>query len=190
MKKYFAQLRPLERRVAVGVLVLLFLVLNGVFIYPHFADWARLRGRMTAAEEKLKLFQAGILQTPTYEAEVKGLQSHGEFVEDMSVNMLRTVQTQSAQSGVQLQISSPQTTHANDAFFVEQLQNINVIADDKQLVDFLYRLGSGASMIRVRDLVLQPDAPRQHLVAQIQLVASYPKNAPAGNLKPANAKAK
>ena len=47
------------------------------------------------------------------------------------------------------------------------MQNINVIADDEQLVDFLYKLGSGASMIRVRDLELQPDtaAPasqRQH----------------------------
>ena len=44
-------------------------------------------------------------------------------------------------------------------------------------------------MIRVRDLELQPDAPRQHLNANIQLVASYQKN-DAANLKPATAKAK
>ncbi len=45
MKKYFAQLRPLERRLAVGVLVILFLVLNYVFIWPHFSDWGNLRQR-------------------------------------------------------------------------------------------------------------------------------------------------
>jgi type II secretory pathway component PulM len=192
MKKYFSQLRPLERRLAIGVLVVVFLVLNYVFIYPHFSDWGGLRNRLDAAQKKLKLYQAGIAQTPAYEAQVKTLQSQGESVaaEDMSVNMLRTIQNQSAQSGVGIVNTSRQITRTNDAFFVEQVQNIKVIADDKQLVDFLYKLGSGASMIRVRDLELQPDTPKQHLDANIRLVASYQKNPPAGNLKPATAKAK
>ena len=120
------------------------------------------------------------------------MQSQGEFVapEDQSVNMLRTIQSQSAQSGVGIVNTSRQITRTNDVFFVEQVQNINVLATDKQLVDFLYKLGSGASMVRVRDLELQPDQPRQHLNANIRLVASYQKNPPAGNLKPATAKAK
>ena len=191
MKKYFAQLRPFERRLAVSVLVILFLVLNGVFIYPHFSDWSRLRDQMAQAEAKLKLYQMAIVQTPVYEAQVKSLQSQGESVapEDMSVNMLRTIQNQSAQSGVAIVNSSPQTTHADDAFFVEQVQNINVIADDSQLVDFLYKLGSGASMIRVRDLEMQPDSAKQHLNANIRLVASYQKSDQAATLKPATAKA-
>jgi hypothetical protein len=74
-------------------------------------------------------------------------------------------------------------------FFVEQVQNISVLANDEQLVDFLYKLGSGASMIRVRDLELQPDNPKMHLNANIQLVASYQKNAMTDNFKPATAKA-
>jgi type II secretory pathway component PulM len=194
MKKYFLQLRPFERRLAIGVLVVVFLVLNYVFIYPHFSDWGRLRIRLDAAQKKLKLYQAGSAQAPAYEAQVKTLQSQGESVaaEDMSVNMLRTIQNQSAQSGVGIVNTSRQITRTNDAFFVEQVQNIKVIADDKQLVDFLYKLGSGASMIRVRDLELQPDTPKQHLDANIRLVASYQKNPnpPADNLKPATAKAK
>jgi Tfp pilus assembly protein PilO len=192
MKKYFSQLRPLERRLAVGVLVILFLVLNGVFIYPHFSDWGNFRNRLDAAQRKLKLYQTAIAQTATYEAQVKNLQNQGEFVapEDMSVNMLRTIQNQSAQSGVGIVNTSRQITRTNDAFFVEQVQNINVTADDKQLVDFLYKLGSGASMIRVRDLELQPDAAHQHLNANIRLVASYQKKAPNDNLKPATAMAK
>ena len=192
MKKYFLQLRPLERRLAVGVLVILFLVLNGVFIYPHFSDWGILRHRLDAAQKKSKLYQAGITEAPAYEAQVRTLQSQGESVaaEDMSVNMLRTIQNQSAQSGVGIVNQPRPITRTNDAFFVEQVQKISVIADDKQLVDFLYKLGSGASMIRVRDLELQPDTPHQHLNGNIRLVASYQKNPPAGNVKPATAKAK
>jgi Tfp pilus assembly protein PilO len=192
MKKYFAQLRPLERRIAVGVLVILFLVLNGVFIYPHFSDWGALQIRRETAHRKLELYNKAIAQTPAYEKQVKNLQSQGESVapEDMSVNMLRTVQNQSAQSGVKIGNTSRQITRTNDVFFIEQVQNINVTANDEQLVDFLYKLGSGASMIRVRDLELQPDTPHLLLNGNIRLVASYQKNAPAANLKPATAKAK
>ena len=77
----------------------------------------------------------------------------------------------------------------NDAFFVEQVQNINVIATEEQLIDFLYKLGSGASMIRVRDLELQPDPPHQRLAANIKLVASYQKN-PASTKVEKNSTAK
>jgi len=45
VKKYFMQLRPLERRLAVGVLVVLFLALNYVFVWPHFSDFGKLRQR-------------------------------------------------------------------------------------------------------------------------------------------------
>ena len=190
MKKYFAQLRPLERRLAIGVLVVVFLVLNYVFVWPHFSDWGNLQHRRDAAQRKLKLYQTAIAQTDTYQKQVNSLQSQGEFVslENQGVNMLRTIQTQSAQSGVSIANNSRQITHTNDAFFVEQVQNISVTADDKQLVDFLYKLGSGASMIRVRDLELQPDSAKMHLNAQIRLVASYQKNDKAANLKPATAK--
>jgi Tfp pilus assembly protein PilO len=197
MKKYLAQLRPLERRLAIGVVVVVLLVLNYVFIWPHFSDWGNLHNRRDAARTKLKLYQTAIAQTDSYQKQVNSLQSQGEFValENQGVNMLRTLQTQSAQSGVSIANNSRQITRTNDAFFVEQVQNITVLADDKSLVDFLYKLGSGASMIRVRDLELQPDMPKQHLNANIQLVASYQKNDKAANdkaatLKPATAKAK
>jgi hypothetical protein len=94
-------------------------------------------------------------------------------------------------AGVQLQNTSRQFTRTNDVFFVEQVQNINVLATEEQLVDFLYKLGTGASMIRVRDLELQPDLPHQRLVANIKLVASYQKNPPAASAaKTSTAKAK
>jgi len=60
-------------------------------------------------------------------------------------------------------------------------------------VDFLYNLGSGNSLIRVRDLSLRPDPPRQQLSGNVKLVASYQKNPskkPAPAAKPPTANAK
>ena len=193
MKKYLAHLRPMERRLVVGVAVVLVVVLNAVFIWPHFSDWGKLRQRLDDAQRKLKLYQTAVTQIPGLTAQVNAFASEGQFValEDQSVNFMRTIQTQSAQSGVAILNTSRQITRTNDVFFVEQVQNINVQATEEQLIDFLYKLGSGASMIRVRDLELQPDQPRQHLNANIKLVASYQKNPPAASAaKTSTAKAK
>jgi Tfp pilus assembly protein PilO len=193
MKKYFSQLRPLERRLVVGVAVVLLIVLNWVFIWPHFSDWSAYRRRLDSAEIKLKNYQAAVAQMPALQKQVKVFESEGGFValEDQGVNFMRTVQTQSSQSGVALQNSSRPSTDTNDVFFVKQVQNINVLATEEQLVDFLYKLGSGSSMIRVADLELQPDPPHQRLSANIRLVASYQKNpTPATAAKTATAKAK
>ncbi len=193
MKKYFSQLRPLERRLAVGGVVALIVVLNWWFVWPHFSDWGRLKYRLKTANDTLKLYQATVAQIPDYQTKVKTFESQGEFVapEDQAINFTRAIQSQSTASGVGIVNTSRQLTRTNDAFFVEQIQNINVTATDDQLVDFLYKLGSGVSMIRVRDLELQPDAAHQHLTANIKLVASYQKNpaAPADS-KSATAKAK
>jgi type II secretory pathway component PulM len=191
MKKFFAQLRPLERRLAVGVLVVLILVLNWVFIWPHFSDWSNLRHRLADAQSKLNLYQTTILQTSHYQEQVKAFETQGNFValEDQSINFLRTIQSQAQANGVTIVNPGRSLTHTNDAFFVEQIQNITVSATDDQLVDFLYKLGSDASMIRVRDLELQLDSTRQKLNANIRLVASYQRNAP-GNLKTTTANAK
>jgi Tfp pilus assembly protein PilO len=193
MKKYFAQLRPLERRLVVGVAVVLVIVLNWAFVWPHFADWGDLSRRLNDANTKLKTYEAAVAQKPELEKSVKIFASEGGFVklEDQGVNFLRAIQQQSAQSGVQLQNTSRPITNTNDVFFVTQVQNINVLATEEQLVDFLYKLGSGSSMIRVRDLTLQPDQPHQRLSADIRLVASYQKNpTPATAAKTSTAKAK
>jgi Tfp pilus assembly protein PilO len=192
MKKYFAHLRPLERRLAVGVLVVVIVVLNAWLIWPHFSDWSQLKTRLKNARATSAGYQATIAQATNYQAQVKSLEGQGEFValEDQAINFMRTIQAQAEASGVGRANYSRSIMHTNDAFFIEQVQNINVVATDQQLVDFLYKLGSGASMIRVRDLELQPDGPRLHLNANIRLVASYQKKpaAPARAAAPANSK--
>ena len=191
MRKFIAQLRPLERRLAVGVLVVLFLVLNFVFVWPHFSDWNNLHSRLNDSSKKLELYQTTIAGMTNYETQVKKMESQGEFVapEDQAFNFMRAIQSQSAESGVGIVGNSRQTTRTNE-FFVELGRNINVVATDEQLVDFLYKLGSGASMIRVRDLELQPDPAHQHLNANIWLVASYQKMGTTNHLKTATVKLK
>lgn len=192
MKKYFEQLRPLERRLVVGVAVVLVIVLNWAFIWPHFSDYSDYRNRLDSAQLKLKNYRAAVAEIPELRKKLKKYENEGEFVEleDQGVNFLRNIQMQSAQCGVELKNTSRPTTRTNDVFFVEQIENISVLAPEAQLVDFLYKLGAGASMIRVRDLTLQPDPPRQRLAADIRLVASYQKNPKAAAAKTATAKAK
>ncbi len=185
MKKYFAHLRPMERRLVIGVGVVLFLVLNWWLVWPHFSDWGNLRTRMDDANRKLDLYQTAAAKIPKLQEQVKTFGNEGAIVasEDQSIDLMRTINSQASASGVGIQGFSPHPlTRTNDAFFVEQSQNITVVATDAQLVDFLYKLGNSASMIRVRDLALKPDAQHYHLTADIKLVASYQK-------KPAVAKA-
>lgn len=192
MKKYFAQLRPAERRLVIGVGVVLFIVLNAVFVWPRFSDWSNLTRRYEDAQRKLKLYQTAVAQQPELQRQVKAFESEGEFValEDQALNFMRVIQSQASASGFGIQNYSRSMMRTNQ-FFVEQTQNITVSATEEQLVDFLYKIGSGASMIRVRDLELQPDQPRQRLNANIKLVASYQKNPkPADAAKTPNAKAK
>jgi type II secretory pathway component PulM len=192
MKKYFDQLRPSERRLVVGVLVVLFLVLNWVYVVPHFSDLTALHQRADAAEGKLKNYNRVLAEKPELERSVKQFESEGQFVEleDQGINFLRTIQSQSQASGIAMVNPSRQITHTNDVFFIEQVQNVQVTATDEKLVNFLVNLSTNAAMIRVRDLDLQPDQPRQQLIANIRLVANYQKNPPAAAGKTSTAKAK
>jgi len=178
MKKYFEQLRPMERRLAVGVIVVILLVANYWYIWPHFSDWGNAENKTRQAQQTLKMYQDTIAQKAAYERQLKEFESSGGSVvapEDESVDLLRTVQRQSADTGVSVVSSARSITHTNSIFFIEQVQNIDAVATDAQLVKFLYQLANDPAMIRVRDLELQPDGARQHLNANIQLVASYQK---------------
>jgi Tfp pilus assembly protein PilO len=181
LKKYFENLRPSERRLLVIVTMAVVVALNWLYIWPHFSDLGNYENRLDDATRKLKTYNTMIAQTPTLQMQLKKYDSEGLFVApaDQDVTFMRTIQTRSLESGVALQSSSRPITRTNDVFFIEVVQNINVLAEEKNLVDFLYKLGSDSSMIRVRDLSLQPDPPRMRLSADIRLVANYQKNPPS-----------
>ena len=189
MNNPFAQLTSVERRFLAGVAVALFLVLNIFFVWPRFGDWKKTNWRWENSNRTLKMFQDEIAQKSAYEAKLKDLESQGgAFVppEDQSAEFLRAVQSQAAQSGVTIVATTRQPARTNQ-FFLEQIQSARVTAGEPQLVDFLYKLGAGNSLIRVRELSVQPDVSRMALSASIKLVASYQKKAPAARPAPATA---
>jgi hypothetical protein len=191
MKKYFEQLRPMERRLAVGVIVVLLLVVNYVMIWPHFGDWGNLDSKIVGERQTLQSYKDTIDQMPAVQLKLKKFQNEGEFVaqEDQAITFLSTIQGRANDTGVSIISAPPSSMHTNDAFYVERVENISARATDEQLVNFLYQLGNDPAMIRVWDLNLHPDSARQRLEAGITLVASYQKT-PGKNLKNATASAK
>lgn len=177
---YWSNLRPLEKRMVVGIGVLFFIVLNFLFVIPHFSDWGKVQDRMWQAQRKLKVYTGKIDQGAAYSRLVKQYESEGLAVpaEDQALHFANTIQAQAVASKVII-IQNSRITDRTNNFFIEKSQSINTQSGESQLVDFLYNLGSGNSLTRVRDLDIRPDPPRQQLVANIKLVASYQKKAPA-----------
>ena len=177
---YWSNLRPFEKRVVVGIGVLFFIVLNFLFIIPHFSDLAAVNDRMGEARRKLTRYQNEIAQTNTYAAGLREFEKENSDVpaEEQSIQFANTVNAQAGQSGVHISSAAHINTQTNQ-FFLEKTQSLGVQAGEQQLVDFLYNLGSGNSQVRVRDLSVRPDPPRQQLAAQITLVASYQKKSTA-----------
>lgn len=170
-------LRPFERRLVVGVLLLVFLIVV-IWICPRPSDWHEAQYRLADARAKLATYQAAIAQKADYEKKIHAFETEGASPvapDDQANQFLRTVQNQAAVSGVSILSISRQTT-ATNVFFLEQRQTFTVQATEEQLVDFLFQLGSGDSIIRARGLSLRPNPARQQLSGNIDLVASYQKN--------------
>ena len=94
MTKYFAQLRPMERRMMFGVAVAVVIFLNWWFIWPSFGTWGAMNARYVNASQTLKKYQAAIDQSPGLERQVKEYESAGNFVapQDQGINFLRAIQ--------------------------------------------------------------------------------------------------
>lgn len=169
-------LRPFERRLLVGVLVVLFLVVNVVFVWPHFKDLNTMRDRNYSAHDKLGRWQKEISLKGDFEKKIQEYEEVGATVaaEDQANQFFRAVQNQASISGVSLPSIMRQSTRTNE-FFIELLQTFRVQANEAQIVDFLYNLGEGESVIRARGVSLRPNGPRQMLEGSIDLIASYQK---------------
>jgi len=173
-------LRPSERRLLVVVALVLFVVVNIWFVWPHFGDLKKAKRERSTALKTLATFQTEIGKKAERSAEVKRLESAGSAVarQDQAIELLRAIQKRAGAQQVSITGSSRQSTRTNE-FFVEQSQNITTLSGEQELVAFLYELGSGNSTIRVRDLTIRPDPQRYKLTATIKLVSSFRHEAPA-----------
>jgi Tfp pilus assembly protein PilO len=181
----FARLSSMERRFIILVLVIIFIVINLLFVLPYFGKLGEIKNRFGEANDKQDKFQKEIAQIPFYEANIKKLEGEGASVlqEDQAVNFLTALNNQAAQSGVTMVNRTPQPSRTNQ-FFMELSQALTTQSGEAQLVDFLYNLGAGSSLIRARALSIRPDQPRTGLSATMTLVASFQKK-PASRSTPA-----
>ena len=182
MKGYWDNLRPLEKRMVVGIAVMFFVILNFWFVVPHFSDMGQVKQRMFKATKLLNMYQTEIRQKSKYEDSIKILQGGSDSqpipLEDQAGAFADTIRSQADMNHVQILNFGRIVARTNDQFFWEQTATITVLSKEQNLVDFLYNLGLGNS-VRVRDLTLRPEMPaRQQLSAGIKLIASYQKKAP------------
>lgn len=180
------KLRPFERRLVVIIGIVLFLVAQFIFVWPKFGAVGRMDGRRAIAQKTLKEYNDEISQSSKYRTLLAKLQNEGASVppEDQSSDLMRTIQTESARAQVQIQTVSKPFTRTNESF-LEQSVTVTTASTEDALLNFLYNLGSGNSLIRVRDLTMRKDQTQTKLNATIKLVASYQKTRPAARTAPA-----
>ncbi len=174
-------LRPQERRLVVGVIAGVFLILNYFLVWPYFSEWGKVRSQMEASQRKIRIYQAEIqndLATNGYRAILQKLDKQGPGVQlEGDVQLLKTVQSKVGR--VLVNSYSPITTSKasqTNELFEEQSMSITVDSEEKDLIDFLYAIGGDSSMIRVRDLTLRPaDNNRYRLRGPLTLTAVYQK---------------
>ncbi len=179
-------LRPAERRLVVAVGLMLFIMINLWLVRPHFKDWARVKIELAKAQTNLVLYQSEVALTKELELKLKNLERQGAVVRpaDQAVDLILKIQNQARISKVnvtQTRQAATSTGAKTNQFFEEQSVIISVDTGDKELVDFLYAMGSGDSMIRVKDLDLKPDPTGVRLQGSVTLVASYQRKAPAAS---------
>ena len=80
-------LRPNERRLVGIVAFVVFIVLNWIFVWPHFGDWSKIQNRQKDANELLRRYRIEVDNTPRYqktmadlEKQVKGGRTPEEVV--------------------------------------------------------------------------------------------------------------
>jgi hypothetical protein len=183
-------LRPQEKRIIVVLGVAAFLVLNLVFVRPHFNDYGKMSRELDDARKSIGEYSAKIAadENPTngYKVVLRGLlkqeggSSTNMFSSDIALQ--KSVSEKAGESKVSVQQYDPVNlvrlgTNAASQFFESQSIRISVSAREEDLVNFLYNVGNDPAMIRVQELDLHPfDANRYQLKGQITLTADYKKN--------------
>ena len=196
MSGYLANLRPFERRLVVGVGVVVFVVLNFAFVFPYFSAWGKTEERLAKAQATLATFNTEIAHVGDIERKVRELEGKGSAVlpEDRAGEFSQAVNNQAGASHVNI-VNFGRMTEKTTTFFVEKNLPLNLQAKEDELVDFLFKLGNGESSIRVLGLSLRPDPPRYNLGANLTLVESFQKKvaskpAPGVKTTAANSKSK
>ena len=194
MKKFWDQLKSTERRWVIAIGCVVFVVLNYFFVWPRFREWHANSVRIEDANAKIKMYRTEVAKQSDYQKAINELDSTGMQgipPEDQTLKFAQFYQGRATENGVQIQSEIQRAGRTNE-YFMEQQATIDVVAGEKNLVGFLYSLGSSSSLMRVREMSLHAVEPnRYQLRAQLTIVASYQKKAlPAKPAAPKAAAAK
>ena len=181
-------LSALERRWAIAGMLVLVLLVNWIFVWPYFNEWTPTSVQLVKFRQQIATHSSEVGKAPSYKQRILELQGSGASVlpADQANSMMQKIQTQANSSQINLQSVVPvggrgrfgSTVRTND-FFDEQIMRVKLTAGERELVDFLYSLGSGDSTIRVRNISnLRLDPSAQKLQADVDLVAMFQKKPP------------
>jgi hypothetical protein len=179
-------LKPHEIRVVVAIGLVVFVFLNIWFVFPLFPQWAKTKKAIKFATQDYVTYQREIGRVPGpagYEARLKKLEGDGAAIlpEEYAVQLIRTIQAAASANGIvtqSIQTSGRGAATASPGDVFEE-QSVNLTfnnADEKQLLDFMYELSNGKSLIRVRDMNVKPEATKTRLSGTLTLTASFQKN--------------
>lgn len=173
--------------VLVGIVVMA-LLLNYWLIWPYVGEHSKVVRDLDEVERVENRYRGETVKTNSYVTRLKDLQSRGAQVagDDAANRLQQTINSEASVAGVQLNRVVPSTVSSRfgnnqtNQFFDDLQVTVDLVSGENELVDFLYRLGAGDSMVRVRDVSnLRLDPTQTRLQATLTLVASVQKKAPA-----------
>jgi hypothetical protein len=179
LKRWWEKLKPTERRWTVFAGMVAFILFNYFFIWPHFGEFGRNRALAQATLATNAMYLAEVNHKAEYERKLKELQADGSSVPpaDQAIDFVHFYNSRAVSNQVTVASQGALLTSTNE-FFLEQQMGISVQGYETNLVKFLYSLGAGNSMMRVRSMNLHPDPNHMMLNAGLTLVASYQKKPP------------
>ena len=188
MKSLFDKLNlgALERRIVVGAMLMLFIVVNGMFVWPQFKDWNKVQLEIKKARATLNDFQKEVDQLPKLqkrESDLKGEGGAQLASAEIALALMRVVEPKVRAAGVNVMSYNPgqSLNTSTNSYFEEQTLRISFQnTGDAELLKFMVSLGENNSTIRIRDLTVKPDPTQMKLMGELTMVASYQKPAPAG----------
>ena len=179
-----------ERRLVMIVIVVLMLALMWM-VWGMIPSPSATKQKIDKAQTQLDSFKAEIEKTDVYHQQISTLEGLGSEVIkiEQQVDMRNFINRLTTANGVEITSATSADPKTGD-FFIEQSMNIRFSSKERELVNFLWKLGSSDSMVRVSQMRVQPDKNRYKLSGTMTLTASYQKDVKATKPKPAPAKPK
>jgi type II secretory pathway component PulM len=183
-------LRPQERRLVVGALIVVFLVLNLWLVWPRFGQAALAEDALQKSRITLNRYLLELNRTNDYNNRIRQLEGQGTAVlaEDQANTLIATIQSEARRCGLNTDRITPAARGIRprtNEFFEESAITVGITPTDAEsVIGFLNSLGTNSVAIRVKELDLTPDPSQTRLKGSMKLVASYQKNPPANAVRP------